>query len=244
MIDSLGDRIKGYEKAYNITLPKRLPIIIRVDGKNFHSLLRNIKSPFDEGIKNLMDSAACKLLNEIQGAVFAYVQSDEISVLIINYSSLEYSPWFANELQKIVSVSASLATMGFDEAAHFDMDGRFEYLGDAAFDARTFILPKEEVCNYFIWRQQNWTRNSVQMLARTLYSHNQLNDKNNEELQEMIFQKGLNWNDLETWKKRGRCFYKKDGKIHVDNDPPIFTQDREFIEKYVFIESENVEKGD
>lgn len=237
--------MKDYEKAYNIVLPRRLPIIIRVDGKAFHTLLRGIKEPFSEYVKDPIDYAAIGLMEHIQGAVFAYAQSDEINVLVINYSSLEYSPWFNNELQKIASVSSSIVTSYFTKT--FSPD----WMNPPLFDSRAFIIPKEEVCNYFIWRQQDWTRNSVQTLARTLYSQNQLNDKNNEELQEMIFQKGFNWNDLETWKKRGRCFYTEKynvqgpvddetwSRIKIDDEPPIFTQDRNYVEKYVFIEVDN-----
>jgi tRNA(His) 5'-end guanylyltransferase len=239
MITALGDRMKEYEKAYNIILTKRLPIIIRVDGKAFHTLLRNIDEPFDEGVKRLMDSTAIKLVEEIQGAVFAFVQSDEINILVVDYSSLNFCPWFGNELQKISSVSASIATSAFNSSLNFERDG-FDSLQSirppAHFDSRCFILPKEEVCNYFIWRQQDWTRNSVQMLSRTLYSQNQVHGKNNEELQEMIFQKGLNWNDLESWKKRGRCFYRCEGNVNIDDEPPIFTQDRDYVEKHVFVE--------
>ena len=246
MISALGDRMKEYEKAYNIVLPKRLPIIVRVDGKAFHTLLCGNTETFSNSIKACIDNVASDLMNEIQGAVFGFAQSDEISILVVNYSSLEYSPWFGNELQKLCSISASVATKAFNYAKN---NGNHVGIhSDALFDARTFILPKEEVCNYFIWRQQDWTRNSVQMLARSLYSQNQLNDKNNEELQEMIFQKGKNWNDLETWKKRGRCFYTEKynvqgpvddetwSRIKTDDNPPIFTQDRNYVEKHVFIE--------
>ncbi|MFH0862751.1 MAG: tRNA(His) guanylyltransferase Thg1 family protein [Candidatus Altiarchaeota archaeon] len=233
----IGDRMKEYEKAYTIVLPKRLPMIIRIDGKAFHKLLGGIEEPFDTGVKHLLDAAAGKLLEEISGAVFAYLQSDEINVLVVNYSSLDFCPWFGNEIQKISSVSASIATAEFNRIKEREQTSSLpqsvhKITGDGYFDARCFILPKEEVCNYYIWRQQDWTRNSMQMLARTFYSQKEIHLKKNKELQEMIFRKGMNWNDLEIWKRRGRCITKNDG-IHVDDEPPIFTQNRKYVEKHV-----------
>jgi len=231
---ALGDRMKDYEKAYDFKIPKRLPMIIRVDGRCFHSLLKDAKKPFDDVFRNAMDEVARELLKEVQGAVFAFVQSDEISLLVKNYSSLDYSPFFNNELQKILASTASIATRKFGE----------EYYKPGLFDSKVFILPKEEVCNYFIWRQRDWTRNSVQMVARSYYSHKQLQGKNQPDLHDMIFKQGLNWNDLPVWKKRGRGIIKKvipyketfRTRIEIDNDIPIFSHDREFIEKFVRVE--------
>lgn len=247
-IKGLSDRMKEYEKAYDIKLPKRMATILRIDGRSFSQFLRTLDKPIDEKVKAAMDNVAIQLVENIQGAVLAYVQSDEISVLIINYKSLDYDPWFGNYLQKIVSVSASIATWAFNE--------KWKELNpstkdNAMFDSRTFILPKEEVCNYFIYRQKDWQKNSVQMLARSQFSAKSLFRKNGSEMQDMLWKKGINWNDLPNWQKRGRCAYKeqynKDGvirtRIKVDDNIPIFTQDRQFIEKYVFIEVEKNEEG-
>jgi hypothetical protein len=133
----------------------------------------------------------------------------------------------------------------------------------AAFDARVFPLPEFEVCNYFIWRQQDWTRNSVQMMARSLFSHKECHKKNNSQLQEMIHQAGKNWNDLDIHLKRGQCIVKETYEVDpgatyqldpgesipkgfikpgetvtrsrwaVDNNIPIFTQDRDYIDKHL-----------
>jgi tRNA(His) 5'-end guanylyltransferase len=115
----------------------------------------------------------------------------------------------------------------------------------AHFDCRAFVLPENELCNYFIWRQQDATRNSIQMLAQSLYSQKELNGKNTSELQEMTFQKGKNWNDVETKFKRGSCVYKIQDpenvgrtKMYIDNEIPIFTQDRDFINKWLAVEQE------
>ena len=129
-----------------------------------------------------------------------------------------------------------------------------ESIKPAAFDARAFIVPKEDVCNYFLWRQQDATRNSIQMLARSLYSHRECEDKNTSQLQELIFRKGINWNDCPVYQKRGRCIIKKSAmhqgtnpktgevvsgmrsKWVVDNEIPIFSQDRNYINQFVHLD--------
>lgn len=232
--DSLGDRMKRYEESFRPVLPRRMPLIIRVDGKAFHSWTRGLERPFCALLSDAMDEAAFQLCGQIQGAQFAYVQSDEISVLVHSYKTLESQPWFGNEQQKIVSVSASIAATTLTMMSPF----LFDRMKPALFDARAFVVPENDVCNYFIWRQQDATRNSVQMLAQSLYSHKQLHGKNTSELQEMCFQKGHNWNDLPSGYRRGRAVWRKygDGFI-IDRTIPIFTQDRAFIESHLIKDS-------
>lgn len=256
--DSLGDRMKTYEDAYRLSLPIRMPVVIRIDGKAFHSYTKGCKRPFDQKLVDCMDITAQKLCKEVQGCQLAYVQSDEISLLIVNYEDLDSQSWFDNNLQKMVSICAGIASSTFTfNSWRIWMGGvmapvGLESIKPAVFDARAFVLPKEEVCNYFLWRQQDATRNSVQMLARSLYSHKQCENKNNSDLQEMIFQKGQNWNNLPTSQKRGRCIVKqlsnklahnpKTGEVTnairsewvVDNEIPIFSQDRYYVEKFVY----------
>jgi len=221
--------MREYEEAYKHVLPKRMPVIIRIDGKAFHTFLRHAEKPFDANVKKAFDATARDLVNEIDGAVFSYLQSDEINILLNTYSSLGFSPYVGNEVQKLCSVSSSIATAAFNW--YYDTKTPVK----AAFDSRCFVLPREEVANYFIWRQQDWTRNSVQMTGRAYYSANQLNNKSCNEIQEMLWSKhDINWNDLPVWQRRGRCVYMKDGKPFIDDDIPIFTKDREFIEKFVF----------
>jgi tRNA(His) 5'-end guanylyltransferase len=243
--DSLGDRMKNYENSFRQKLPTRLPVIIRVDGCHFHTYTKGLQKPVDQSLVDVMNETAIYLCRNIQGAQIAYVQSDEISVLINNYKSLDTQAWFENNLQKMVSVSAGMASAVFTSLSH-----RIFGAGKlATFDSRAFVIPKEDVNNYLLWRQQDATRNSVQMLARSLYSHAQCTDKNNSELQEMIFQKGINWNDCPTSQKRGRCIIKatvdklgyntKTGEAIkarrsewiVDNEIPIFSQDHNYINK-------------
>lgn len=259
----LGDRMKAYEAAFKQVLPGRLPVIVRVDGKAFHTYTKSLKKApgvaFDENLERVMNLTATKLCEEIQGAQIAYVQSDEISILIHGYKKLTSQGWFNNELQKIISVSAAIASSTFTAeswriwwAQHgVASPAQLDDIKPAYFDSRAFILPEAEVCNYFVWRQQDATRNSVQMLARALYSHKECHNKNGKELQEMTFQKGRNWDKEPTSFKRGRCIVKLSedfttpkGQVvtrwrwSVDNEIPIFSQDRDYINKHLAIEEE------
>lgn len=247
--DSLGDRMKSYEDCYRMSLPIRTPVIIRVDGKAFHSYTKGLKRPTDDNLISVMNETALYLCRNIQGCQVAYVQSDEISLLLTNYTDIDTQSWFDNTLQKMVSVSAGMASAVFTGLSGRLWGGNSKL---AIFDSRVFVLPKEDVNNYYIWRQQDATRNSVQMLARSLYSHKQLDKKKNSELQEMCFQKGINWNDCPTSQKRGRCIIKtstlkegtnpKTGETTqsirsewvVDNEIPIFSVDRNYIDRYVY----------
>ena len=171
----------------------------------------------------------------MQGAQLAYIQSDEISILIHNYKRLTSQSWFGNQLQKMASVSAGIAS-GVMTLESIKVFGEYRR---AVFDSRVFILPEHDVCNYFLWRQQDWTRNSVQMLARSLYSHKECYKKNNAQLQEMCVQKGYNWNDLDPYLKRGICLTGSSWVI--DKNIPIFSQDRNYIERYLLTEEPHQE---
>jgi tRNA(His) 5'-end guanylyltransferase len=247
--DSLGDRMKSYEDCYRLYLPIRSPIILRIDGKAFHSYTRGCQKPVDENLIGVMNDTAKYLCENIQGAQLGYVQSDEISLLLVNYKSLDSQSWFDNNLQKMVSVSAGMASGVFTGLSGRIWGGNSKI---AVFNSRAFLVPKEDVVNYFQWRQQDATRNSVQMLARSLYSHRECENKNNSELQEMCFRKGVNWNDCPVPQKRGRGLVKvqyqhtgvnpKTGESipsersewRVDNNIPIFSENRNYVEKFVY----------
>ena len=251
--DSLGDRMKRYEIAARTSLPPRMPVILRVDGKAFHSYTRGLRRPFDVAFMRAMDAVALKLCEEIQGAQLAYVQSDEVSVLVHSYKRHATSAWFDSQVQKMVSVAGATAS------SKMVMESLkiFGHHKECAFDARVFVLPESEVCNYFLWRQNDAVRNSIQMLARSLYSHKECHNKNTSELQEMTFQKGKNWNDLPIGQRRGRVV-KRLGEPYslklpngamavgrglveswqVDAEPPIFTADRGYIEQHLPVEEE------
>jgi len=231
---NLSDRMKKYEKAFSIKMPERSPVIVRIDGKAFHTVTRGMEKPFDPRMMELMAQTARRLVSEMQNAVLAYVQSDEISILMINYKKRDTSSWFDNSLQKIVSVSAGISTYQFNAAAQ---STGFSIPGLVTFDSRAFILPKEEVANYFIWRQQDATRNSIQSLGQSLISHKKMQGLKNDQIQDMLFEEhGVNWNDLQTKEKRGFCVSSKD--LSTDYEIPIFTQAREYIEDLVFIDME------
>lgn len=215
----------NYEDRTRIFLPRRTYTIIRIDGKAFHTYTKGLTRPFDDKLMEDMDSTAAYLCKNIQGAKFAFVQSDEISVLLTDFDEITTEGWYDGNIQKMVSVSASLATGVFNELR----PGKLAF-----FDSRVFTIPsKTEVENYFIWRQQDTTRNSISSVAQSLYSPKQLEGKNSDQKQELIFQKGINWNDYDPKYKRGRLIVKKGYlKDTVErtkwamDEPPVFTQER------------------
>lgn len=214
MIDQLGTRMKEfYEDRTRIKLQRRGYVIIRVDGKAFKTYTKGLLKPFDDGLIQDMDSTATYLCKNIMGAKFAYVQSDEISILLTDFETLQTQAWFDNNLQKMCSVSASLATSAFNgNRLNRLVNGgmKVNEMQWANFDSRVFQIPsKTEVENYFIWRQQDATRNSISSVAQSAFSHSQLNGKSTDEMQEMLFQeKGINWNDFSPRYKRGRMIRK------------------------------------
>jgi tRNA(His) guanylyltransferase len=223
MKENIGDRMKSYyEDRTRYKLTRRTNTIIRVDGKAFSNYTKGLERPFDLGLMEDMNKTTEYLCQNIQGAKFGYVQSDEISILITDYDDISTHAWFDGNLQKMASIAASLATAKFNQLrmarACFDdviKEDAPIYKDDiqnfklAMFDARVFQIPyQEEVINYFIWRQQDATRNSISSVAQSLYSHKELNGKKTDEMQEMIFQKGVNWNDYTSREKRGSLIRK------------------------------------
>lgn len=261
-MDTLGDRMKEYENAYRFYLTKRTPVILRIDGRAFHSFTRGFDKPFDTIFVKAMQETAKALCKNISGCKLAYTQSDEISLLLVDYDTLETQPWFGNNLQKLCSVAASIATLEFNKSFNQLIDYYWEQdlIGNvdkgekyfdtllkaaekgATFDARAFILPKEEVCNYFIWRQKDAVRNSIQSSAQALYPQKELQGKNSNELLDMIVQKtGTHWQEISLEHQRGTCCikeeYELDGTIRthwiIDKEIPLFTRNREYIEEYI-----------
>lgn len=217
-MNSLSDRMKDYENVSRIYLPRRTYIMCRVDGRAFHTWTKGLDKPFDVGFIEDMNTTAAYLCQNISGAKFAYVQSDEISILITDFDTNETQPWFENNLQKMASVTASMATAKFNQLrmirASSDSDGddrilnlsksEIENFRLAVFDCRFWQIPsKVEVENYMIFRQQDATRNSISSVAQSLYSHKELHGVSSDAKQELIFQKGINWNDYPSRMKRG-----------------------------------------
>jgi tRNA(His) guanylyltransferase len=231
--DSLGDRMKRYEAATKTVVPHRQPTIIRVDGKAFHTYTRGLEKPWSWPLASAMDHVAAVLCEQIQNAVMAYVQSDEISVLLHPYRRYQTQAWFDGEIQKCASVAAGIASAEMTAQSRTIFDGEIR---PAVFDGRVFVVPNEcEANNYFVWRQQDATRNSIQMLARSLYSHKECHLKTCPDLQEMCFQKGQNWNNLPTYWKRGRAIVKglrwasPGAPWEVNLETPIFSQEPGYV---------------
>lgn len=238
--DSLGTRMKSYESTFQSNVMRRSPVIIRIDGRAFHTYTKRLAkldpslkdTPFSKIMHEVMMDTTRTLVDQVQNCVFGYTQSDEISLLLRDWDFHETEQWFNGNAQKIVSISASIATAAFNYYFRdFQDPERFSDM--AQFDSRVYNIPKEEVTNYFIWRQQDASRNSVQMLGRFYFSQKQMHGKRNSEVQDLLMlQEGVNWNDIPTWMKRGSCVTKRLGIIE-DNDIPVFTQDREYVEKHL-----------
>ena len=241
MGDSLGDRMKVYERVPDTRLIPRMPVIIRVDGKAFHTLTRGMDRPWDLRLVRAMQKVARDLCKDIHGAQLAYVQSDEVSLLLTDWDRFGTQSWMGYRIQKMASLAGAMATESFgrhfrEEFAGSKFEGR-----KPLFDARVSSYPRHEVVNYFLWRQQDATRNSIQMLARAHFSHKQCHQKNGSQLQDMLHEEhGINWNDIPTHLKRGTCVYKTEDPEdserttwNIDEKPPIFSQEREFIDRYL-----------
>lgn len=244
--DSLGDRMKSnYENRSKTTLLRRTPVIIRLDGKAFHTFTRGFQKPYDTILMKTMQETMLYLCENIQGCKIGYTQSDEITLLITDYDTLTTDAWFDYEVQKLCSVSASMATLAFNkffEENVLTIEDTIRYndkFMKAMFDARCFNIPKEEVCNCFIWRQQDATRNAVQLLGQNYFSSKELHKKSCNDIQDMLMvNKSINFNDERTDFKRGSCCYKDGIKWTIDREIPVFTQDREFIERFVYLDKE------
>ena len=286
--DELGTRMKEYyEIPPRSKLTRRTPVIIRVDGKAFHTFTRGFRRPFDSVLVRVMQETTKYLCENIQGCVLGYVQSDEISLLLTDYKRHTSSAWFDYDVMKLCSISASMATNHFNklfrQLSYIEIDNEGEkfyqktfgkseneltlaeldsidpncdyyklaraydkanFCG-AMFDSRCFNIPKEEVTNYFYWRQLDATRNSIEMAGHANFSQKQLHKKSCNDIQEMLYeQKGINWNDYTVPEKRGTCCIKvqkeatnDNGRIYtrsewiIDYNIPIFVgEGREYVE--------------
>lgn len=229
--DSLGTRMKDfYEQIPKTKLMRRTPVAIRIDGKAFHTFTKGFKKPFDVVLMQSMCETTKYLCENIQGCVLGYTQSDEITLILVDYQKLDTSAWFDYEVQKMCSIAASMATMAFNkyfgynigeyQRNHFENGTEFdrpywERLISAAqkgamFDARCFNIPREEVTNLIYWRQLDATRNSIQMVGQAYFSHKELHGKSCNDIQDMLMlQKGINWNDFPVYQKRGTCVSKQ-----------------------------------
>ena len=237
--DDLGTRMKEfYESIPKTKLMRRTPVIIRIDGKAFHTFTKGFKKPFDEILIKTMQETTKYLCENIQGCVLGYTQSDEITLVLVDYKKLNSAAWFDYEVQKMCSIAASMTTMAFNRifaknVKEYDMEWKcgltpqsveiqkahYDYIDvlskavekGAMFDARVFNIPKEEVTNCIYWRQLDASRNSIQMVGQANFSHKELHCKTCSNIQDMLMeQKNINWNNFPTYQKRGTCVVKKE----------------------------------
>lgn len=232
---TLGDYLKRQEACLDARLPARLPYVVRLDGRGFHRWTKQTgcERPFDHRLGALMATTLRFVCEQMGVAAFGYTQSDEMSVLVReDLREPGYEPWFDGRVEKICSLTAAFATYAFNA------DNPFERKVPAFFDARVFILPPESLQAYFVWRQNDATKNSLSMLAQSLYTQKQLQGKRRADLHELCFRKGANWNDLPIPDKRGRAVYRvafekpgKDGEpvvrheFRIDDAIPVFAED-------------------
>lgn len=280
----LAERMKGYEKRNRYYLQRRMPVILRLDMRAGHSFTKGFKRPFDEVFIKSMQNTAKYLCENIQNCKLSYQQSDEITLLLVDYDKLNTDCFFDYRVDKLCSIVASMATMAFnkffekyvdeyrfskwDGASKYE-DGTWDYIQtllnavdkSAMFDARCFNISKEEVTNLVYWRQLDASRNSIQMVGQANFSHKELQNKSCNDIQDMLMiQKGINWNDLPTYQKRGSCCVrnkivlfrdsimetaqlrdtsKSENEWIIDTDIPIFKgEGREYIDRLVFVGEE------
>ena len=229
----LANRMKEfYETIPKTRLMRRCPVVVRLDMRAGHTFCRGFERPFDELFIKSMQETAKYMCENVQGCVLSYQQSDEISLILVDYKKLNSSAFFDYEVQKVCSITASIATMAFnkyfEEEVRYNSDIFYEpwnhdekekklfssYFKSikkgAMFDSRCFNIPKEEVTNYIYWRQLDASRNSVQMVGQANFSDKELHKKTTNQIQDMLMtQKGINWNDFPTYQKRGSCCIKE-----------------------------------
>jgi tRNA(His) 5'-end guanylyltransferase len=238
-IDSIGERMKNnYEDRSRFYLLRRIPVIIRLDGRAFHTFTKHCEKPFDGEFCIMMDNTCKHLVENIQGCKCGYVQSDEISLLLTDFDTLTTEGWFDYNKSKIESISSSMASVifnSYDYCKNLIKKNNINIIHYPVFDSRSFNIPKEEVVNYFIWRQKDWIRNSISMLARTIFSSKELHKKNLSQIHDMLHDKGLNWSNIENRYKNGTLILKENDNEIIFENKIIFTNNREIIEKYINI---------
>lgn len=263
MNDDLGTRMKSYyENIPKTKLMRRTPVAIRIDGKAFHTFTKGFDKPFDKVLMTTMQETTQYLCENIQGCVFGYTQSDEITLILIDYKRLNSSAWFDYEVQKMCSVTASMATIAFNKIFDIKVDSfiynsnnvgmtkdeathavnlihayKLSRTKGAMFDARCFNIPKEEVTNLIYWRQLDATRNSIQMVGQANFTHKELQNKNCNDIQNMLLtEKDINWNNYPTNCKRGTAVIKADEYWIIDMLMPILKgENRKYVDRFVFV---------
>jgi tRNA(His) 5'-end guanylyltransferase len=256
---TLGERMKAYEQVDRKRLGPKTPVIIRLDGRAFHTYTQGFKKPHDPVIIEAMKYTATKLCEEVQNVRLAYSQSDEITLFLADYGNKNTQQWFDGERDKMVSLSASIATYYFNDYMdrnHWSKNPAVKKK-PATFDSRVFNLPRHEVVNNFVWRQQDAIRNSIQGLAQFHFNERMLLRKSTAQMLTMLMEKGIDWEEQPIHKQRGFCVTKeysiidveelnlpdnikinepvKRAKWVVDDDVPVFSDDKSYIDILVMI---------
>ena len=250
---NLHERMKRYEAVTQTCLMRRTPVIIRLDGVAFHTFTKSFQKPFDAAFRTVMRATTQYLVDNIQGCVIGYTQSDEISLCLQDYKKLDTDAWFGYNIQKIVSVSAKMATAEFNKLfrryiSFLKEDERIPYfdaiIENIGFDSRCFNLPFDEANNYFIDRQQDAENNSINTLAQQYYTQKELNGIKSNMLQNKLFtEKGVNWNDLPACYKRGYVVLPSSDTMTdtVWKDIPIFSKDPSFVNSRIICFNDKVD---
>jgi len=222
-MDSLGDRIKRYERVTNNIATPRTPLMVRVDGRSFHTLTRKAVKPFDQDLIKAMVCSAREVAEDMQGFKAAYIQSDEATFVMTDYDDLATQGWFNYELNKVISLSAAIMSVAFNKYYKTDRS--------PVFDSRAFSIPREEVVNAFLWRAKDWERNSLQMYCRAHFSHGKLNGKKRADMHEMLYKIGKNWTrDLKSFERNGTFLIKtEEGIVEFNDIQPTYDSIKEAI---------------
>jgi len=246
--DSLGNRMKEYEHATEVHLLKRCPVVIRLDMSAGHTFTKHMENPFDKIFSDCMISAMFDLTSKIQGFKFSYTQSDEASIFITDYDKIETEGWFGYDRDKIISVSDSIFTNAFNKlfirlmiskALEKDVNTNIGSLINkfnfGVFDCRAFNVPKDDVANYFLWRCKDWHRNSLQMYARSFFSHKELHKKNSKDIHEMLHGIEKNWTKDVSKRFKNGTFINKDvdGNMIISHDATTHDAIYNIIKDYV-----------
>lgn len=234
--DTLGDRMKSYESVSRYTLARKVPVIVRVDGRSFHTWTRGLHKPFDTDLVEAMSNATRHLADSIQGCRLAYVQSDEASFLLTDWDRPESEPWFGYDLAKVVSLAASGMTAMFNDCARgagllsTAKDDTLYVRSPAQFDARAFNVPFDDVANYFLWRAKDWRRNSIQMAAQAHFSAKQIHGKKLDELCSMLDGIGESWLSLPDHLRCGQFYLPASGTF-LDHVSPFYSTVEALVSK-------------
>ncbi len=253
--DLFGNRMKMYEACSSVHLIPGTPKIMRLDGKSFHTWSKGCERPYDWNIMSAMAEGAKTVMKEIGGSArFAYIQSDEVSIVINDKPRIESSPWFDNNLVKMASVSAAIMAVNFTQSFHLsrkpvpleNSDKLFHPAWKPAyFDARIFQVPNIwEMHNAILWRQFDAIKNSKSQYARHYFSQKQVHEKNGDQkVQMMKDQHGFDWHTAPTWTKRGIVVRRGTmGKFEIDMEIPEFKVDKDYLAKLYEVPEEPVKK--